>query len=86
MAKQTSSSSGASAVATPSARKTTAKANPQSRNSPQATPDAEAIRFRAYEIYLSRGQAGGSALEDWLQAERELISPPSQKRVPVTSR
>jgi len=27
--------------------------------------------MRAYEIYLSRG-AGGSDVEDWLQAEREL--------------
>jgi hypothetical protein len=30
------------------------------------------IRRRAYEIYLSRGARPGTALEDWLQAEREL--------------
>lgn len=32
----------------------------------------EQIAMRAYEIYLSRGAAGGSEVEDWLQAEREL--------------
>jgi hypothetical protein len=32
----------------------------------------EKIRFRAYEIYLERGQQPGSELDDWLQAEREL--------------
>jgi Protein of unknown function (DUF2934) len=32
------------------------------------------IRIRAYEIYLQRGGQPGNELEDWLQAERELIS------------
>ena len=32
------------------------------------------IRFRAYEIYLQRGEQPGFELEDWLQAERELTS------------
>jgi hypothetical protein len=31
------------------------------------------IRTRAYEIYLQRGTQPGYELEDWLQAERELI-------------
>jgi hypothetical protein len=31
------------------------------------------IRTRAYEIYLQRGRQPGYELEDWLQAERELI-------------
>ena len=30
------------------------------------------ISERAYGIYLKRGGADGSDLEDWLQAEREL--------------
>ena len=34
-------------------------------------PD-EAIRLRAYEIYLERGQQPGRELDDWLQAEREF--------------
>ena len=32
----------------------------------------EEIRFRAYEIYLERGEQPGRELDDWLQAEREL--------------
>jgi NADPH:quinone reductase-like Zn-dependent oxidoreductase len=32
------------------------------------------IRTRAYEIYLARGVQPGRKLEDWLQAERELIA------------
>jgi hypothetical protein len=32
------------------------------------------IRNRAYEIYLQRGGQSGYELEDWLQAERELVS------------
>jgi hypothetical protein len=30
------------------------------------------IRERAHEIYLARGGEGGSAMDDWLQAESEL--------------
>ena len=32
----------------------------------------EEIRFRAYEIYLERGEQQGNDLDDWLQAEREI--------------
>jgi len=32
----------------------------------------DAVRVRAYENYLARGDRPGSAEEDWLQAEREL--------------
>jgi hypothetical protein len=32
----------------------------------------EAIRTRAYEIYLERGDEAGSDLQDWLRAEAEL--------------
>jgi hypothetical protein len=32
----------------------------------------EEIRRRAYRIYLERGEQPGRALDDWLQAEREL--------------
>jgi len=37
-----------------------------------ATLSQEAIAQRAYELFLQRGQAHGYALDDWLQAEREL--------------
>ncbi len=30
------------------------------------------IRMRAYELYERRGKRDGFALEDWLEAEREL--------------
>ena len=32
------------------------------------------IAFRAYEIYQHRGNGNGSAFEDWLQAEDEILS------------
>lgn len=31
------------------------------------------IEQRAYEIYLGRGGVDGYAVEDWLQAEKELL-------------
>lgn len=37
-----------------------------------ASPDRERIAQRAYELYLSRGAADGAAMDDWLEAEREL--------------
>ena len=37
-----------------------------------SSPEEE-IRLRAYEIYLRRGEAPGHEVEDWLQAERELM-------------
>ena len=39
----------------------------------------EEIRFRAYEIYLERGEQGGNDLDDWLQAEREIERGSSQR-------
>lgn len=38
-----------------------------------ASPTTEEIEKRAYEIYIARAGDDGSALEDWLQAERELL-------------
>ena len=32
------------------------------------------IAKRAYELYSERGYRDGSALDDWLDAERELLS------------
>ncbi len=32
----------------------------------------EAIRLRAYELFLARGATHGDDLADWLNAEREL--------------
>ncbi len=38
-----------------------------------ALPPEEQIRQRAYEIYIQRGAESGSELDDWLQAEREIL-------------
>ncbi len=39
----------------------------------KTAPTHEEIALRAYEIYLERGGAPGDALQDWTQAERELL-------------
>jgi DUF2934 family protein len=36
-------------------------------------PLTEAIARRAYQLFLERGGEHGHDVEDWLQAERELI-------------
>ena len=36
-------------------------------------PTREEIELRAFQIYVERGGAQGQELEDWLQAERELL-------------
>ena len=38
----------------------------------------ERIRRRAHEIYLSRRGGAGSALDDWLRAEREILGKSGQ--------
>jgi hypothetical protein len=40
----------------------------------------EAVRLRAYEIYEQRGRVGGSEIEDWLQAEAEILDNQSRRR------
>ena len=34
----------------------------------------EKIRLRAYEKFLSRSNGHGSDIEDWLDAEREIVA------------
>jgi hypothetical protein len=34
----------------------------------------ELVRRRAYEIYEQRGSAGGSEIDDWLQAEADILN------------
>jgi len=40
---------------------------------PRRDPITEAIACRAYELFLARGAQHGRDLDDWLQAERELL-------------
>jgi hypothetical protein len=37
-----------------------------------AASQRDRVAMRAYELYLARGGADGAALDDWLNAEREL--------------
>jgi len=37
------------------------------------------IRRRAYELYEQRGKVDGYALDDWLQAEAEVLSARERK-------
>jgi len=53
---------------TPRVRKSTiATASP-------AAPTEVQIAARAYELYVARGGTHGADVEDWLNAERELVS------------
>jgi len=40
--------------------------------SPNSSKTQGLIACRAYELYVQRGRQEGKALEDWLQAERQL--------------
>ena len=37
-------------------------------------PSSEAIAFRAYYLWLGRGQPVGTDWDDWLEAERQLVA------------
>jgi hypothetical protein len=47
----------------------------------QGKPTREQIEMRAYQMYIERGAQDGSAVEDWLAAEREL----TQQMAPQTA-
>jgi hypothetical protein len=40
----------------------------------------EQVRQRAYELYVTRGDEAGSELDDWLQAEEEVLRAQEQQR------
>ena len=42
--------------------------------SPNSSKTQDRIARRAYELYVQRGRQEGNALEDWLQAERQVVS------------
>jgi hypothetical protein len=42
-------------------------------------PTEEQVRARAYQIYQGRGYQPGHDMDDWLQAEYELIQLPVHK-------
>jgi len=53
------------------------------RDVPQSLPSQDKIRARAYEIAMSRGFQPGHDLDDWLQAEYELMQLPIRKIVEI---
>jgi hypothetical protein len=54
--------------------KTEVRKAPARRRPAAAAPSVsdDMIAQRAFEVYCARGGGDGQALEDWLQAEREL--------------
>ncbi|MBA5869298.1 MAG: DUF2934 domain-containing protein [Nitrospira sp. CR2.1] len=55
---------------------TTQKDNPQ--EGALSDERQERIAKRAYELYLERGCREGCALEDWVDAEREILTVPGR--------
>ena len=54
---------------------------PRSPKPAQPSYIEESIRRRAYELYEQRGRVEGFALDDWLQAEGEILGAQKQGRV-----
>jgi hypothetical protein len=54
---------------------------PRSPKPAQPNDIEESIRRRAYELYGQRGKIEGFALDDWLQAEREILGAQKQRKV-----
>jgi hypothetical protein len=48
------------------------------RMSPNSAQTQDRIALRAYALYEQRGRQEGRALEDWVNAERELVSASSK--------
>ena len=53
--------------------------SPEPYKAEQTQPEIEAeIRRRAYELYEQRGYADGYDLDDWLQAQAEILEAKSK--------
>lgn len=52
----------------------------QADKMPVLAPTTEEIAQRAYEIFLARGGEPGHDLDDWLQAESELLREHAARR------
>ena len=56
-------------------------ANEQSKQSPANQSEVEdRIRLRAYELYERRGRGDGLELDDWVQAEEEVLNSGARPR------
>lgn len=45
-----------------------------------ANVDRQRVASRAYELYIQRGRQQGRALDDWLEAEQELLQSTRRNR------
>jgi Protein of unknown function (DUF2934) len=61
-----------SSAADSNATKASAPRPPSTNTSVYPSVSEEQIRRRAYELYVQRGGQGGSHVDDWFRAEREL--------------
>jgi len=63
------------------------KSYPAGGKAPRSTshPTHDEIEFRAYQMYLERGGEHGRDVEDWLQAERELLKKYKKSRARAKS-
>ena len=53
--------------------KTTTSEAPKKISKVKTGPSHDHIAARAYQIYVERGYTPGDPMQDWLQAERELL-------------
>ncbi len=54
------------------------KTGPAEEAARRAEAQQDRIAQRAYELYEQRGRQEGRAMEDWLQAERQLVGASGQ--------
>jgi hypothetical protein len=54
---------------------------PRVTKTAQSTDIEDRIRHRAYQLYEQRGSVDGFALDDWLQAEAEVLRAQTQRKV-----
>ena len=54
---------------------------PRASKTAQSTDIEDQIRHRAYQLYEQRGSVDGSALDDWFQAEAEILRAQKQPKV-----
>jgi small-conductance mechanosensitive channel len=77
MKAQTSKQAGEKEPQAPLTNQSTETAAPN-KSARQARPSFDDLQVRittrAYELYVERGSRDGCALEDWLDAEREILS------------
>ncbi len=53
----------------------------RSNNAAESSGIENRIRYRAYQLYEQRGKLDGFALDDWFQAEAEVLRAQKQPKV-----